>query len=408
MVLLSKLKKQINQFVTPEIEVIPDSEINFYPKQFEEKNEPLKKNNEEKKETTVNTKSAYSHGLEAIYAIETIDLKTIKPLNVQHKKEESKEKKYIHPIPELEFSFELKQTMPSFILNESIHVLDLSKQCVQILTDLNFIYLRDLLKIDYQHPDLDSKFKVISSELKSKLETYLEGKELFNCVTIDFEAWIKSLIFENHIKYYFLLKEYNLTHLLSITPMMSVEIKRAKKNEIEKYIIESKEELKRFDRQELNKANKKIIIMTFISHWVNGRYGIVKEYELMDYLEQLSESKKNFQNCLNFLSDLYEEGNFYFKNNFIEIYPEVYCLSNSIYNKFKKIENMLLSYFPKKKENYLLMELLAYILKELSSSWDYIEEKFIEKVLYTSPYFNIYKNDHYEVEVSYNLPYNYL
>lgn len=404
MVLLSKLKKQINQFVTPEIEVIPDAEINFYPRQNDEKNSIVQNSTTvDKKNVTINHENVYSHGLESIYAIETIDLKTIKPLNIINESAPSTKKKYTHPLldPEFPFGSEFNQTISSFILNESVQALDLSKPCLQILTDFNLFYIRDVTKIDFNDLEIHSNFKKISSEIQPKLDAYLKEKQIYECVTIDFEAWIKSLISENHIKHYFLLKHYDLTHLISVTPIMSVEIKRTKENDYLKYINDSKEELKTIDRQGLNNLNKEIITKSFLKPWIHGRHGIVKEYELLDYLEQLAENTHNFHSCIRLLSDIYEENNFIFKNNLITIYPELYCINESVYKNYKKIEGILKSYFPKSKETYLMNELIVFVIKELLIHWDSVEEEFVRKVIKTSPFFKINRNKNFEIEVTY-------
>lgn len=410
MVLLKTLKKHINQFVVPDIKPIADEEINFYPNHSPniDKTPSLKKieNPIQSCSFQETYEKSYSHGLENIYAIETIDLKTVKPLSspIQQptkKAEFSIQKKYLIEKPlQLEFNFggKFRTQIDSFLLSEPIYHLDLSMNCLKALQEQGSFYIRDLIGVDFNALKLNH---ASIEEIKKKLELKIGDKQLTDCKYIDFNSWVKSLIPEdNRIKFYLLLEKYKLEYLISLTALMNIELKRLKQEEMHQYIKDAIEQLFSLDRVELVKSYKKLIVEIFLIPWLRERHGIAEEYEIYDFIEQLSENISEARLCIDFLSNLYSNGVFLFQDALTYNGKHLYFSDNFIKNAFQMVENRALTYFTHEKDLYELGELSYWIKKEFAVKWVGFCEGFVEKVLKKSSLFYVYKNNQQKILIA--------
>ena len=349
---------------------------------------------------------SYSHGLENIYAIETIDLKTVKPLSspIQQASKKSEifiQKKYsIEKSLQLEFNFggKFRTQMDSFLLSEPIYHLDLSTHCLKALQELGNLYIKDLIGIDFNTLKLN---QTSIDEIKKKLELKLGTKQLTGCKFIDFNSWVKSLIPEdNRIKFYLLLEKYKLDYLLSLTAIMNIELKRLKQEEKHQYIKDAIEQLFSLDRLELVKSYKKLIIEIFLIPWLRERHGIAEEYEIYDFIEQLSENISEAHLCINFLSDLYSNGVFLFQDVLANNGNHLYFSDNFIKRAFQTIEKTALTYFTHENDLYEFEDLIYWIKKEFAVKWIGFSEGFIEKTLQKSSLFYVYKNNQQKILIA--------
>ena len=181
-------------------------------------------------------KTAYSHGLESIYALENIDIKSVRPLQNASTSPSLQKKALPKPpiyassyIPEFEFGPSWRRSIAPFFLQAPIEVLGLSKAAEKCLLDYQKTCLSDLLTVDLRGLIfLKGMGQSHLNEIKEKLSQYIGERDRQQTDRIDFKGWILSLT--NHQiqrkKIFLLLESYQLSDLLSLSPMEAMEIRR--------------------------------------------------------------------------------------------------------------------------------------------------------------------------------------
>lgn len=320
-------------------------------------------------------KTAYSHGLEAIYALENVDVRSIRriqePLTKPEKKKVSKLKKEISQQLEFDFGPDFRSSIPPFFLDEPIQQLNLSKHAEKILLDHAKVRLRDLLAYD---------FKGIGQghieEIKEKLQDYIAGRDLELTKTVDFAAWIRSLFVGMPAKKVFvLLEEYDLGELIQITSAEKVEIRRLSSEKRREWIQEIT----------VSSIREKVLELTavFLRPWMNKRFGIARKEELHERLERISECPSLALKAFRFFGDhlfLLEEAE-----------PGIFCSQASVAKDYRSVIKKALTYFYNQTISYTLSELANYLKREFAKDWIGFPEGFIEKVLRLTTCFRVRK-----------------
>ncbi len=400
MVILKQLKKQINQFVSPEIEPIPEGHIDIYP---EKKRNHIPPQPKEPDAFQATHQNAYSHGLENIYALETVDAKTIKPLGLDTTEVEAEDREAVEvgyavtPDSQLELHLggQFRTHVESLVLNEPVYVLNLSPVALKTLSELGLFLVRDL--IGYQWNTVS---KGHANEIQQQLEEYLEDKNIADCQTINFESWVRCLIpEEDQLKTFLVLKTYGLSHLIALTPTMNVELKRLSTEVKAQYRQEGIEKFRSTDRYAFARQVFKGMIDTFLIPWIRGRSGIARCDEIYDRLEQVSDKPLSFDQTFQFLKDLYFDGESPVSEFLSKLSCDVWCVDEIVEDQFRSVEGTALSYFVQNDSTYTLKELVQWVSREFAYQWKGYEDGFIEKVIRNSDKFRCYGGDDQELWV---------
>ena len=180
-------------------------------------------------------KTAYSHGLEAIYALENIDIKSIRPILPLQANKAPGPKIVPQIFPEklsdqleLDLGDAYRGWIDSFIKKEPIHVLGLSRHAEKCLLEHGKRVLGDLIHTNLKEfVFLKGMGQGHVDEIQQKLARYLEGRPLERCKKIDFASWIRSIVAAfDRKKVYVALESHHLSDLFSLSPSESVETRR--------------------------------------------------------------------------------------------------------------------------------------------------------------------------------------
>lgn len=323
--------------------------------------------------------NSYSHGLESIYKLENVDLKSIRKLSTQKESiSVSISSVRIEEWQEDQFSLDLgafyQEWMTPFVLQEPIQVLQLSKPIEKSLIALGFKNLEQLRGADLFSLKLGQGHIV---DIRTKLKEYFQNKPLEKTSSIDFFSLIKCIFASKEpCKAYVLLEPYNLHQWISLTPSETVEVKRA--------TIEQKKEW----RNELLAENDAktyftSIIETWIKPWMYARDGIATADELSEYLVLRSLDEAFAKNFLK----LFDETIF---SSLINL-KTCFAFSKQAANRFRLIEMTGLSYFNQQDAEFSLDHFSKLLACELGHKWQTLTSEFIIKVLKISNYFTVYR-----------------
>lgn len=391
MTTIQNLKKQMESFSTTEQQITPPTSS------FSTKSPLIKPDQQTFEETH---KLAYSHGLELIYKLENVDLKSIKPIaesrTIPIKAVENSQKVFISSVDEqLQFDFgdEFRGWIDAFISQEPIQFLGLSRHAEKCLQDHGKTVLADLIEANL-HGFIF--FKGMGQghvdEIRQKLHQYIDGRPLTHCHRIDFASWVRSVAgsFERK-KIYAAMEKYKLNDLFSLTPAESVEVRRLTLEKKQEWIREFEIFLKESQKSQFVLSNMLKIVNVFFKPWMRNRMGIATKGEIFERLERISVNSEIALQALSFFADIFFQGKFPIGESLYPIEKELYCVDLKHIQSFQAIVDNALTYFYKPNVIYPLPILISYLQREFALDWGDFTEGFIEKVLRHSSTFRVRK-----------------
>lgn len=341
-------------------------------------------------------KTAYSHGLESIYSIENIDLRTLRRLQENPLQTEVPPKKRIKPLKkdsqlELDLGVGFRNWIAPFFPLESIRVLRFSKAVEKGLWEQGKRRIGDLLDLT-QIKGFGQGHLV---EIADKMANHIGGRNPKKAETIDFTGWLFALFASLELKRLIpLLEKYQLQDLVAITPAESVEIKRLNQEQREEWC---RNLLKEVDLN-LLKEGCKAISYAFLIPWMFERAGIASRDEIEERLERVAEEGEIALKVLKLLDDCFGKG-FFFATHLTPLTGDLYTI-NPMYACFgNAMFEISSTYFYANNTHYPLKSIVSLIKRELATEWVAFPEKFIEKILYTAPHFRLLRNFRGEILV---------
>lgn len=327
----------------------------------------------------ITSKGAYSHGLEEIYKVETIDLKSIRRMEI---KEESSQKplpvqKSTFPQLSLDLGPGFRGWMTPFLDKEPIQVLDLNKQLEKWLLENSYDTIGALRFADFSTELFVRKLgQGHREELSNKLHDYLKNKPVKETTVIDFLSLLKCVVGKiEKKKLYVALKPFGLDSWFSLTPMELADVKRLGKNEQRLWIDEVHQKL---PRDILDDCFFKIA-ETWLIPWIEKRSGVATQEELFEYLLLRSSDSEVAEKVLSFFSYPLAKVLFYCRG-------DLFFSSLDNLNRFQKTEALLLTYFPTRYSRYRLDDLYRFVVAEMK---EMLSELFFKNVLMHSGSFRI-------------------
>lgn len=398
MTLLNHFKKQIGHFVkepsSTSLEPSPEkqklsSSISMH---------ALYKSSESKKSGPVENslQGAYSHGLEEIYALETIDLKTVRRLDRADESVSSSAEFFSLKIKEvadynhqLEFDFgdQYRGWMESFILMEPIHVLGLSQHSQKCLVDHGKVTLQDVIGINFRDfIYLKGMGQGHIDEVQLKLKLYLEGRALHRCIAVDFGALIRGIVgtFDRK-KVYVTLEPFHLQELCCLSASDYREVRRAEIEEINLWRQQTHAYLLTDSKRAVLIAKFGRIIDVFIKPWIRQRLGLATIDEIEERISRVSSHDELALAVIRFTRTLLSLLEFPFTDFLIAVDEGVYAADQFSVEAYQRIIQKALSYFYHEKIVYPLKTLIHLLEREFAKRWETFPEGFIEKSLRLSP-----------------------
>lgn len=335
--------------------------------------------------------SSYSHGLESIYKLENVDLKSIRKLSIQ--RESAVQSTASLPVEEWQedqFALDLgafyQGWMTPYIFQEPIQVLQLAKPIEKSLIGLGIQNLGQLKAADLFSLKLGQGHIV---DIHTKLKEYFLNKPTEKTTNIDFCSLIKCIFGDKDpCKAYVLLEPYGLHQWISLTPSETMEVKRSpatQKREWKKELLSENEASRYFTS----------IIETWIKPWMYARDGVATVEELNEYLILRSLDETFAKGFLALFNDSIFSSLIHLKSCF--------ALSKQFANRFRLIEMTGLSYFNQVDSEFSLNHFTQLIAVELGLKWHKLTSEQIFNVLKISNYYKVYRNSKGEWRVRENL-----
>lgn len=338
-------------------------------------------------------KGAYSHGLERIYTLEHVNLKTVRKIDYSPivLSKSIAEEEYEEIQLQLDLGPFYRQWMTPFVLEEPIQVLNLAKQPEKYLKDHSLTQLKHLFLADQKTLiSFQGLGQGHIDTISESLKKYLIGKAIQKSQLVDFLSFIKCLFADLDLKktYLFLL-DYELTDWLTLSSFEKLEIKRLTSQEKDLWSQEIRKELQRTKKADFIKKTFHDLLMTWILPWIHSRNKVASANELIEFFEQLSTESKYVKPVLKLLFENRLE--LIFEEKY-QLSPELFAATTEIKINFMEVESLAKSYFVKNNQSYPLNLLKKLISAELIREWKNISNSLIDSVFYYSKAFNIYRN----------------
>jgi hypothetical protein len=324
-------------------------------------------------------KTAYSHGLEEIYSLENVDIKSIKPIRVETPKQKDRQKRALPVGPaQLVFDF-CREALPPFYLEEPIQVLTLSKPLEKILIDQGKTHLRDLINGDFLL--IGQGYK---DEISQRLTEYLKGTS--SSVFVDFYSLIRCLTGTLDRRKVKAALEPYLLEVYHLSPLENMELKRLSQERKKEWIAEIHTKLE----SSYAKAKLREIFDVYFKPWIRRR-GLAKRYELFERMERISEYPEASEGVINFFSTFF--GKPLFDALLCQVDEDVYAADRATEKLFSKVIARASTYFYKPNIRYPLPELISQLQREFALEWDNVPALFIEKCLRLASSFSVRKGE---------------
>lgn len=351
-------------------------------------------------------KTAYSHGLESIYALENVDLKTVRRLGGDEKKPEAPKQfqviieEFEEPQLQLDLGDEWKGKIESFVPQEPIQVLGLAKPAEKCLLEQGKTRLKDLIQADLRSFIF---FKGMGQghleEIKQKLAHYLQGRSINRSSTVDFHAWIRSLIATYDRKKMFVLFEsYGLSEMIALNAAEAMEVRRLTVEKRQDWVKEAIAFLSSEEIATSVKRDIQSIVNILVKPWIRERGGLATLCELEERLLQISPGQNISRLVMAMFGDLYFSKQFPL-GSYLSFVDGNYAVDQDVASCYWEIINRTMSYFYHPEVKYALLELVAYLEKEMALNWHGYRDGTVAKVLRMSPKFRVRKGSSHQLMI---------
>lgn len=258
---------------------------------------------------------AYTHGLEKIYSLETVDIKTVRFVKSVQKKP-LKQTHFSSPIPK---QLDIDCWNKSHPLFTFVNTLRLPSSLLTLLDQRKIFLVADAIE------HLDSFAETERLQLKTAIDRYLDTIPFIAGYRLQLRAW------------------------LNISSDSSREIGNI---EEEKYLTGLREACR-----------------IFFYPWIQSRGGIVRSYELMNYMRNLTQDKESDQilEKLGARFGLWERV-------LITLQRDLFCVDQKVEKKFHSFIKTVKTYFYAPHLKYPLHTLIGYLVRETLLSPHEIEK----------------------------------
>lgn len=347
----------------------------------------------------------YSHGLEKIYALESIDVRSIRKITSASQIETVK----IKPETALEdisdqLEFDFSISLKPFIYREPIQVLGFSKRIEKWLIEQGKLTIEDLLGEDKQTVIV---FKGIgqghSDEIASKLQQYLKAHESLPSQKIDITSWLKTILADlEPKKSAALLEYYSLPIFASLSPAENAELRKFTSDQRVDMIREALHEVTVQQKKENILNDVKQIADTYIKPWMYRRASISSREEIIDQFLKLSGFHPHLEATLEFISAAFFESHFLFDPFLFTVDEGLYCHNMESAEAYYDVMQIAGTYFYRHDLIYPLQSLIDWVNRELAKNWRACPENFVERTMRLSKNFRIRKdqNDQLTIKLS--------
>jgi hypothetical protein len=347
--------------------------------------------------------SPYSHGLEKIYALETVDVSTVRPMGAKadvavaeettttEKPASIQKRKPIISTPR-PLTFDLNDRyrgwMEPLVQHEPIQVLGLGTHALRAVLATGVTSIGDLLAWRDQDSAPTSIGAGHYDEAMQQLDRHLAVSPL--CwEQFDSLSLLRCLLgASNPSVAHLIAKPYGLEHSFPLTAAQEMDLRRSNEEELRKKALEE------VDQEQCERAKQlwKRVIEVFCKPWMESRAGIATAEELTEYLGYRSLDKTVLEPTLQLLEEVYLQQS-PFSTGLESLGTDLFAVDEEVEKVFRQIEKVCLSYFYAPSSRYPLGELITYLQQEFCTQWVDHSISLVEKVLLCSPQFLVYRDD---------------
>lgn len=338
---------------------------------------------------------SYSHGLEKIYAFETINPLSVKSLVIKQQIDSISHLPINATKEQLLFNFGPSHTegLPSLRLKEPISSVQLSPFAGKALMQKAIKTVEDACRFleSIQKGEQPAGLGLGHiDELTDKLATFIGTNPFGLKKAIHWQSLIRLSCQDMEPKErYCFLARYGLEKLYVMSPPDLQEIGRMTSEQIERtidkcYALLATDELSSY-------AGK--IVEAFVLPWMRRRDGIALRTEIQQRLLSLSEDGDFFWQIQAFLNDVCP------LLQLPQVGRDAYACDLTSACEFHQVEELLKSYFYQPFCRYPLKKLIYYVRRQLALGAIAVTDRFIEKVINHSSHFLVVSLDAKEAEV---------
>ena len=309
-------------------------------------------------------KLAYSHGLEAIYSLEHVDIKSVRRLVTPSEKKIEKPKTISVESKEIQLEFDLgpffRNWMVPHIAQEPIQVLQLSKHVEKFLLEKNICTLGNLKEAQ------SDVFKGLGQghieDIKNKLDLYWD-KPTENSSTIDFLSLLKCLCADlDRKKIYALLDPHGLADWISLSASETMELKKIKTEVLLEWANEITQKLLQGHKHKFLLLQMQLMIDTWIVPWLWRRGNLATSEQVFEALQLRSSCENHAEKIIPLLFTWAP------LKTFLKSNQKVYACTQAQLSSYETLLEMALSYFPHS-TYYSLSEFENLLRAELAKDW---------------------------------------
>lgn len=354
------------------------------------------------------TNQAYTHGLEQIYALETVDPSTVKKIELPKSIEEgqkiaenSQHADLWNGQYQLELGDEYRGWLPPLFLREPVQVLELSQRAEIVCQDRSVERLIDLLGVDFN--DWIGEKGVGQGhidEIQQKFRKYVDGRSLERAYYIEWKSLIRSLtVGMERKKAFALLQEFDLETVLPLTPVERMETLNLQHQTKKIWKEDALQEFRSPTRSSFFKEMLNQITRVFLCPWMRARGGVANLSEVAERAERISEEPELVSRAVKFLREVYCSQNHPLTDFLLEVEPGLYCPDRVTAKAFETICQKALGYFYNQGNIYTFKELNSLLAREFGSMWEGYPVVLAEASLKRSCRFRVRKGESGELVV---------
>lgn len=334
-------------------------------------------------------RTAYSHGLEKIYTLETVDPKSIRVMGTGDTAKQSNapiyQKMESEPQSELDFGPVYRQWITPCFLLEPIHVLGLSTQTEKLFRGIDKNCVGDLINFDFAalvHVKGFGQGHI--DEVQSKLRKYVGERHCQKSTQIDWPAWLRSMTSQLSLKEAkVFLDQFALGTSISVPAHIAMELRRISKEERKMLYKQALEVLRKTKLNDVNKRWSEIL-QAFVLPWMYLREGVASTGDLIERLECVSTEPEYVDKVLKLLCEItgYESS---FANDLVPVEENLYAVNAVNAGLVIRVLDLTKTYFYTAESCYQDTELSFWLARELAKDWvDCTQERISKLLSYTS------------------------
>lgn len=341
-------------------------------------------------------RQAYSHGLEEIYAIQDVDVSTIRTIDVpsEDKPDSSKTEKVLPASVPAQISLPLdgehQCSMASFILQEPIEVLELAPNLEAYLHGKEIRTIGALLE-----EDLSAR-----GDIERGLKNYIGDKALYECDRIDYRSFLRAIIGKSpQVKCHVALEEHSLESFYSLSAPQKIEWRRLDEKVKREIHDKTWSEWRESTPYRRFSDGAKEITNVFVKPWMRKRQGIALAYEIRERLCRVAENPVQAKAVINCIEENFCNFQFILDRQLCHADVGLYADSLETAHCYEQLMELAMTYFYRDDLTYDFQQLIGYIMKEVVRGWDPIDERFVKKALSLSPQFRVRRGKNKKLQI---------